>query len=145
MDATQYDEFVGQVQDRARLPSRGDTVRAIQATPETLAERIAAGEVDDLAAQLPPELGTFLGDVDTTERFSVDDFFLRVAAKETADLPDAVHHARAVIAVLQEAVTTGEIEDVRAQLPDDYKPLFEAGSEGDQRLMGSQAQVHARD
>ncbi len=126
-----YDEFVGEVQNRARLPSRGDTVRAIQATLETLAERIAPGEADDLAAQLPPELGTFLRDVETTERFSVDDFFLRVAAKETADLPDAAHHARAVIAVLQEAVTTGEMEDVRAQLPDSYQPLFEAGSEGE--------------
>lgn len=127
----QYDEFVGEVQNRARLPSRGDTVRAIQATLETLAERIAPGEADDLAAQLPPELGTFLRDVETTERFSVDDFFLRVAAKETADLPDAAHHARAVIAVLQEAVTTGEMDDIRAQLPDNYKPLFEAGSEGE--------------
>ncbi len=127
----QYDEFVGEVQNRARLPSRGDAVRAIQATLETLAERIAAGEASDLAAQLPPELGTFLRDVDTTERFSVDDFFLRVAAKETADLPDAVHHTRAVFDVLQEAVTPGQIRDVRAQLPDDYDPLFEAGSEGE--------------
>lgn len=127
----QYDEFVGEVQNRARLPSQGDAVRAIQATLETLAERIAAGEASDLAAQLPPELGTFLRDVEETERFPVDDFFLRVAAKETADLPDAVHHARAVIAVLQEAVTAGEIEDVRAQLPDEYGPLFEAGSEGE--------------
>jgi uncharacterized protein (DUF2267 family) len=127
----QYDEFVGEVQNRARLPSRGDTVRAIQATLETLAERIDPGEADDLAAQLPPELGTFLRDVETTERFSVDDFFLRVAAKETADLPDAAHHARAVIAVLQEAVTTGEMDDIRTQLPDNYKPLFEAGSEGE--------------
>lgn len=127
----QYDEFVGEVQNRARLPSRGDTVRAIQATLETLAERIAPGEANDLAAQLPPELGMFLREIDTIERFSVDDFFLRVAAKETADLPDAAHHARAVLAVLQEAVTTGELEDIQAQLPDNYKPLFEAGSEGE--------------
>lgn len=55
----------------------------------------------------------------------------QVAAKEAADLPGAAHHARAVIAVLQEAVTTGEIEDVRAQLPESYMPLFEAGSEGE--------------
>lgn len=127
----QYDEFVGEVQNRARLPSRGDAVRAIQATLETLAERIALGEASDLAAQLPPELGTYLRDVEKTERFAVDEFFLRVAAKETADLPDAVHHARAVIDVLQEAVTPGEIDDLRAQLPDDYNPLFEAGSEGE--------------
>ena len=127
----QYDEFVGEVQNRARLPSRGDTVRAIQATLGTLAERIAQGEADDLAAQLPPELSVFLEDADTTERFSVDDFFLRVAAKESADVPDAAHHARAVMAVLREAVTAGELDDIRGQLPDNYDPLFEAGSEGE--------------
>ncbi|MBS3783203.1 MAG: DUF2267 domain-containing protein [Anaerolineae bacterium] len=127
----QYDEFVGEVQNRARLPSRGDTVRAIQATLGTLAERIAQGEADDLAAQLPPELSVFLEDADTTERFSVDDFFLRMAAKESADVPDAAHHARAVMAVLREAVTAGELDDIRGQLPDNYDPLFEAGSEGE--------------
>ena len=127
----QYDEFVGEVKNRARLPSRGDTVRAIQATLGTLAERIAQGEADDLAAQLPPELSVFLEDADTTERFSVDDFFLRVAAKESADVPDAAHHARAVMAVLREAVTAGELDDIRGQLPDNYDPLFEAGSEGE--------------
>jgi uncharacterized protein (DUF2267 family) len=127
----QYDAFVGEVQNRARLSSRGDAVRAIQATLETLAERISAGEASDLAAELPPELGTFLTDVEATERFPVDDFFLRVAAKETADLPDAVHHARAVIEVLLESVTPGEMDDIRSQLPDDFGPLFEAGSEGE--------------
>jgi len=127
----QYDAFIGQVEHRARLPSRGDAVRATQAVLETLAERIRAGEADDLAAQLPPEIGTYLRSAETTERFDIEEFFLRVAAKETADLPDAVHHARAVMDVLQEAVTTGEMEDVRAQLPDTYKPLFEAGSEGE--------------
>jgi uncharacterized protein (DUF2267 family) len=127
----QYDAFVGEVQNRARLSSRGDAVRAIQATLETLAERISAGEASDLAAELPPELGTFLTDVEATERCPVDDFFLRVAAKETADLPDAVHHARAVIEVLLESVTPGEMDDIRSQLPDDFGPLFEAGSEGE--------------
>jgi uncharacterized protein (DUF2267 family) len=84
-----------------------------------------------MAAQLPPELSTFLEDAEETESFSVDDFFLRVAAKESADVPDAAHHARAVMAVLQEAVTTGEMEDIRGQLPDNYEPLFDAGSEGE--------------
>lgn len=127
----QYDRFVGEVQNRARLPSRGDTVRAIQATLETLAERIAAGEAEDLAAQLPPELGTFLRDVDGSQRFTVDEFLERVAEKENVDVPDAAHHARAVITVLQDAVTAGEMDDVRTQLPNTYAPLFEAGSEGE--------------
>jgi len=127
----QYDAFVGEVQNRGRLPSRGDAVRAIQATLETLGERISKGEASDLAAELPQELGKFLTEVEATERFPVDDFFLRVAAKETADLPDAVHHARAVMEVLLESVTQGEMDDIRSQLPDDFGPLFEAGSEGE--------------
>jgi uncharacterized protein (DUF2267 family) len=130
----QYEEFVGEVQHRARLPSQGAAMRAIQATFETLAERLPAGEAQDLAAELPPELGTFLEEAQETESFSVDDFFLRVAAKETADLPDAVHHARAVIAVLQEAVSAQEMDQVRGRLPDDYIPLFEAGSEGEMEI-----------
>jgi uncharacterized protein (DUF2267 family) len=33
--------------------------------------------------------------------------------------------------VLQEAVTEGEMDDVRSQLPDEYAPLFEAGRQGE--------------
>lgn len=43
---------------------------------------------------------------------------------------DAVYQARVVIEVLQEAVSPGEIADIKAQLTDDYKPLFESGSSG---------------
>jgi uncharacterized protein (DUF2267 family) len=53
-----------------------------------------------------------------------------VASSGQPAAADAVQHARAVIAVLQEAVSPGEIEDVRSQLPRDFDRLFEAGSEG---------------
>ena len=49
-------------------------------------------------------------------------------------MPDAAFHARVVVEVLGEALTAGEMDDVRAQLPDNYAPLFEAGSEGDLNL-----------
>ena len=39
----QYDEFVGQVQSRAKLGTTGDAVRPIRATPETLAEWLSGG------------------------------------------------------------------------------------------------------
>ena len=55
-----HDEFIGQVQHRARLSSRGAAERATRATLEPLAERLAGGEADDLAAQLPLELGEHL-------------------------------------------------------------------------------------
>ena len=130
----QYNEFVGQVQHRARLASQGESVRAIQATLETLSERITESEAEDLAAQLPAELAHHLRSVETSERFPLQDFFLRTAAKESADLPDAAFHARVVIDVLDEALSAGELADVRAQLPESYAPLFEAGSEGDLNL-----------
>lgn len=49
-------------------------------------------------------------------------------------LPDAVHHARVVIEVLSEAISTGEIDDIRSQLPSEFDPLFEAGSKGRMRI-----------
>lgn len=111
-----------------RLASSGEAVRAIQATLKTVAAHVADTEGEDRAAQLPS--GEYLRDVDRTEGFSVDHFFLRVAAKEGADLPDAGFHARVVMDVLGEAVTVGELADVLSQLPESYKPSFEASSEG---------------
>ncbi len=43
-------------------------------------------------------------------------------------LEDAVAHARAVMGVLEEAVSGGEMEDVRRQFPSEFDPLFESGS-----------------
>ncbi len=126
-----YDEFIGQVQGRARLGTTQDAVKATRATLEVLSQRLAGGEADDLAAQLPEEIGRYMqGSGPIGQRFGLDEFFQRVSHKEGVDLPQATHHARAVISVLVEAATPGEIEDVRAQLPDEFDPLFEAGSEG---------------
>jgi len=44
--------------------------------------------------------------------------------------------ARAVISVVRDSVTEGELQDVLAQLPEEYHALFESGSEGE---MQSQA------
>ena len=126
----QYDEFVGRVQNRARLAATGETVKAIHATLGTLGERLAGGEPDQLAAQLPQEIGAYLRSALKGQSFSLDEFFNRVTEREGVDKPDAVYHARAVISVLKEAVSPGEIEDVLSQLPAEYDPLFESSYEG---------------
>jgi uncharacterized protein (DUF2267 family) len=124
----QYDEVVG----RARLASQGEAVAAIRSTLETLAERLSGREAEHLAAQLPSELAVFAQTpaAGSGESFDLDEFFQRVSARENVRLPEAVHHARVVAEVLQEAISPGEIEDVRAQLPDEFDRLFTAGSEG---------------
>ena len=67
-------------------------------------------------------------------REALDEFLRRVAAREDTDLPDATYHARVVMEVLQEAVAPGEIDDILAQLPDEYSPLFEAGSKDEMTI-----------
>jgi len=129
----QYHDFIGKVQNQARLGTTGEAVRATRATLEVLGKRMHETEAKHLAAQLPAEVGNFLIDGQENQTFGLDEFFERVSKSANVDLPDAAHHARAVIAVVREAVSMGQMEDVRAQLPDEFDPLFEGGSEGDMR------------
>lgn len=127
-----YDRFVGLVHNRARMGSNGEAVAAIRSTLTTLAERIGADEAHDLASQLPREIGYYLRNNFHLrgERFSFREFCERVAARECCDMAQAVYDARCVIEVMEEAVSPGEIRDIRSQLPPDFQPLFEAGSQG---------------
>jgi uncharacterized protein (DUF2267 family) len=127
----QTHEFLGRVQNTAHLPTLDAAIRATRATLETLAERLGPDEARHLGAQLPHEIQLYLRGAGTPmpERFSSDEFFERVCAREGVDLPESTHHARAVIDVLTQAVSQGEIIDVMDRLPEDYRRLF-AGSEG---------------
>jgi uncharacterized protein (DUF2267 family) len=132
-DEVKYDEFIAQVQRRADLSTKDEAERAIRATLETLAGRLAGGEAKDLAAQLPPEIAIYLQQplVGAGEDFSLDEFFRLVSEREGIELAEASFHARVVLGLLTEAVTMGEIEDVRAQLPAEFRQLFEVENEGE--------------
>lgn len=127
-----YDEFISEVESRARLGSREEAERASAATLETLGERLAGGEAKDLASQLPSELALYLqkGDSSVKTPFLLDEFFWRISQREGVDLNDATFHARVVVALLSEVVTMGEIENVKAQLPKDFAQLFDVENEG---------------
>jgi uncharacterized protein (DUF2267 family) len=128
----QFHEFLGQVQSRARLSSLGDAETATRATCETLRERLAGGEPKDIASQLPNEIAKCFEapQRENPERFDVKEFFRRVSERASIEAEDAAFQSRAVLEVLQEAVSPGEVSDIRAQLTDDYQALFEAGSTG---------------
>lgn len=140
----EHDEFIGQVQHRARLASRGEAERATRATLETLAERITDGAAQNLAAQLPREIGEHLrrkapAQAGSGEQFSSGDFIERVTDREGVDEPDAAFHARVVLEVLDEATTGGLMAKVREQLPGEFDRLFEAGSTGRMRVENGSA------
>jgi uncharacterized protein (DUF2267 family) len=128
-----YDEFIGQVRHRAQLSSHAEAERATRATLETLAERLAGGEAHDLASQLPRELAHSLQlpDAGIGAKLTLDEFFELVSEREGVDLSAAAFHARVVIGVLTEAVSIGEIKDVRVQLPTAFAQLFKVENEGD--------------
>ena len=123
------DKFVKRVQEIGELVSREEAERAVKATLETLKQRLAGYEPDNLAAQLPEDLADPLRGEGGREGFALAEFYRRVAEKEDVDESQAIRHARAVALVLQEAVTTGEMDDVRHQLKDEYAELF--GREGE--------------
>jgi uncharacterized protein (DUF2267 family) len=65
------------------------------------------------------------------KEYTLNPSFEKVADREGIDLPASTHHARAVISVLQEAVSAGGIMDVRDQLSDEFDPMIDSGSEGE--------------
>jgi uncharacterized protein (DUF2267 family) len=126
----QFHQFIGQVQSRARLSEEGEALKVTRVTLETLAECLTGEEPRHLADQLPEEIGRFLLSNSGQDRMSLQEFFNRISERTGANPPDAAFHARAVVDVLQDAVSKGEIDDVRAQLPEDLQMIFDAGSTG---------------
>jgi uncharacterized protein (DUF2267 family) len=121
-----YDEFVTIVEQVAGV-GRERAERAIQATLQTLAERIDAGEARDLADQLPDELAPWLATITPAERFDVDGFVRRVAEREGVDSEAAERHAEAVFTALGRALDDKEFGDLVAELPKDFSPLLPRG------------------
>ena len=118
------EQFIAEVKNLVELDSDEDVRKAIGATLETLRERLAGEEPSDLAAQLPPEIAPYVEGDGGRESFPVEQFYERVAQKEGVSNDEATRHARAVATVVQTAVTSGELEDVRSQLGDAYRELF---------------------
>jgi uncharacterized protein (DUF2267 family) len=126
----QYSEFLRRVEDqiaanRSVTDARRTAENAITATLETLNERISGGEARDLTAQLPEEIQPALRPkAEEAEGFLLEEFYRRVAEREGVDIETARVDASAVMRVLREAVTPGELDDVMAQLPEDFNALL---------------------
>ena len=118
-----HDEFVGQLQHRLHLASRGEAEAAIRATLETLADRIPQVTAHHLADQLPPEIGESLRH-GTFDRFGVDDFIERSALREKVKPSISSFHVRVVLSLLAEVVSYGMMLKVRRELTEEFGMLF---------------------
>jgi uncharacterized protein (DUF2267 family) len=126
----QYTEFLRRVEQQidatqAATETQRAAENAITAVFQTLSECLSGGEAKDLAAQLPEELRPPLQhSAEDAERFSLEEFYRRVAEREGADSDTARKDASAVMQVLGMAVTHGELDKVMAQLPAEFNILF---------------------
>ena len=126
----QYPEFLQRVQEQISATEPATQTQraaelAITATLQTLSERLTGGEATDLAAQLPEELKAPLErSAEEAERFSLEEFYERVAEREGVDLETARNDASAVMSVLRVAVTPGQLDDLIAQLPSEFNVPF---------------------
>jgi uncharacterized protein (DUF2267 family) len=120
------DAFVTRVADRAGTDAE-EARRVTTAVLQTLAQRIAPGDVDDLATILPVALHEPLrrGTADPDPRMGAAAFAMRVAERTGLDLEHAVQEIPAVFAVLR-ADVGDEFFDVTVQLPEEYRPLLGA-------------------
>ena len=117
-----HDEFVGQVQHLAQLPSRGEAETIIRATLETLHQRIQPEVAEHVAAQLPTELARPLRVRGVLfEHLTLREFYNRVAARENSDVEKAAFHARCVLEVIQLAISPGAFRKLENQLPHDFR------------------------
>jgi uncharacterized protein (DUF2267 family) len=126
VERVQYEEFIDRVRQRAELGSFSEAETATQATLTTLGEYLSGGEGLDLASQLPQGLAEHLRRQPPNRAmlFSLNDFLQEVGEREGANTDEALAHVRAVVGVLQEAVSEGEMADVRRQFPSEFDTLF---------------------
>lgn len=124
----QNEEFLGRVWHQARLSNRDDAVRACRATMETLGEWLPAGLADNIAAQLPREIGEYLRPAgpreaaDTGEQqLSNASFVSRIARRAGVGDDQAASIARAVIDALTAATEGGLMARVTQSLPADLR------------------------
>lgn len=123
------DEFLKNVTETGGPGDPESAAVVTRTVLDNLGKQLKGGEAADLAAQLPAELQEPLqrhgSEAPLTD--DVDDFLRRLADQLGEGVgPDTARVcARAVLSTLDAAVSEGEVDDLRSQLPAGFAPLFE--------------------
>lgn len=127
----ELEQFLSQVEDLADFGSRSEVEQAVKVSLGTLGERLYRTRREKLASQLPDPLKDYLeSEVDgeavrqDTPRYSLEEYYKRVAARADLSLEDAVARSRRVMVVLTQAVSPELLDEILDGLPDEYRELF---------------------
>jgi uncharacterized protein (DUF2267 family) len=134
----EHSDFIKRVQEAGDLESPEQAQSIIEATLGTLGELLSKTERGDLAAELHKPLTGYLDawldrptqGIGRPHRFGIEEFYNRVSARSDAGYPTAVKGSQAVVSVLLQAVSAGQLRDVFRELPDDYAELLSGRPRG---------------
>ncbi len=127
----EYKELVQHVQETAELGTPQEAITVIEAVLGTLGELLSPSERRHLATQLPKPLKSTAQrwverpprEMTRPHRFSLEEFYNRVAARSELRYPAAVKCSQAVMGALQQAISQGELADIFRELPSEYEEL----------------------
>lgn len=126
----QYSDFIQQVKSQIDIDSDEQTEQVIEATLETLGERLSRTEQENLAAQVVNELKNMLMKRTDVHSYDLEEFYNRVSARADIGYPKAVQRSQAVVNVLSSTISQGEIEDILSEIDKDFGELFGVESPG---------------
>jgi uncharacterized protein (DUF2267 family) len=114
-----YRELVKCVQNYSGFSDQ-ESEEALKLITETLASRLEPGERKDFASQLPSELQDFaMAPATGAMKFTKDDMYDQLGELEGIDTSHVIKQVMAVWKALKDAISRGELEHIRAQLPND--------------------------
>ena len=112
-----FRELIKKVQTYSGF-SDAESKDALECMVENLAIRLDEGERKDFASQLPQELQDIaLSVIPTEENTKQEDIVAQFMDLQGLDEPHAQKQIMAAWKALKEAITPGEIDDIRSQLP----------------------------
>lgn len=121
-----YEDMLRQIAVGAGL-EKDEADRVTRSFFETLAQRLGNEEAREFASQLPIELQNTLAPTDPdVEKFSTEEFLSRMGQAAGVEPARAGQAAHAVWQTVKDAVDSGELGDVKSQLPSEFTELFEA-------------------
>lgn len=113
-----YRELVKRVQHYSGF-SDSESETALRLFIKKLACRLTMDERKDFASQLPTDLQDLAMTDETSDAKTEGEFIRQFCDEENIDESRAKKQIMAAWQALKDAITKGEIEDIRAQLPKD--------------------------
>lgn len=119
----QYRELVKKVQHYSGFSDQVSEV-ALRTFVNTLGARLTPDERAQFASQLPQDLKPEAMSSAESERFGVDEFIRRVCDENGVGEAEAKKQIFASWSAIKDAVSPGEIRQIKAQLPKDLDAML---------------------